>query len=141
VIDPRYHPDDALPFSPRRRRVSDRSATERPAFTLVELLVVIAIGAALMGLLLSAVQSVREAANRSHCQNNLRQIGLALHHHHDTPGSFPPGYTVTGTDNLEMGGFGAFVPLLPFLEQDDLARGWNLAGKWYAEERGTRREQ
>src|SRR2546425_6404805 len=103
----------------------------RIGFTLIELLVVIAIIGILIALLLPAVQRVREAANRAACANNLRQLGLALHQHHDALGSFPPGITVVGTDNLEMGGFGGLVPLLPFLEQDNSVRRWDPHKLWY----------
>lgn len=105
--------------------------SERSAVTLVELVVVVAIIAVICALLLPAVQKGREAANRLQCQNNLKQIGLALHQYHDRTGSFPSGSTVHGTDNTEMAGFGGFVPLLPFLEQEPLYRRWNLNGKWY----------
>ena len=104
---------------------------KRAAFTLVELLVVIAIIAVLIGLLLPAVQKVREAANRMACRNNLKQIGLALHHYHDVTDGFPPGYSGGGSDNLELGGFGGFVRLLPYLEQDALFARWDLNKKWY----------
>ncbi len=101
----------------------------RQAFTLIELLVVIAIIAILVALLLPAVQQAREAARRSQCKNNLKQIGLALHNHMDTYGSFPPGYVCydetsqrfrTGgwqDDDRNEIGFSWLPMLFPFMEE------------------------
>lgn len=117
--------------TPRRRQPG--------GFTLIELLVVIAIIAILIALLLPAVQQAREAARRTQCRNNLKQIGLALHNYHDSFSVFPMGYSDVLAGNTERNGSGwswaTFI--LPYMDQAPLYNQFNFSTTPYANTLGS----
>src|SRR5438874_2203582 len=99
-------------------------APKRTAFTLIELLVVIAIIAILIGLLVPAVQKVREAANRANCQNNMKQLGIALHNYHGAFLRFPAAKQTTPTVQ-------SWYPyILPYIEQENLFKQYRFDLDW-----------
>jgi prepilin-type N-terminal cleavage/methylation domain-containing protein len=99
------------------------SRATRTAFTLIELLVVIAIIAVLIGLLVPAVQKVREAANRTACADNLKQIGLAIHNYHSARRSFPP-------DRIANDWITWAVVIMPYIEQDNAYKLWDQTRRY-----------
>ena len=109
-------------FDISSRPVPEVGMVRRAAFTLIELLVVIAIIAVLVGLLLPAVQKVREAAGRAKCLNNIKQVALAAHSYHDANARLPGAVYLSRTRNSSL-----FVELLPYLEQAALYQQWDFA--------------
>jgi prepilin-type N-terminal cleavage/methylation domain-containing protein/prepilin-type processing-associated H-X9-DG protein len=117
-----HHPKDPNMF------ITNRSfQLHRQGLTLIELLVAIGIIGVLIALLLPAVQAAREAARRTHCSNNMRQIGIALHSYHDTYRMFPAGWNARNANNpLGEPGWGWAARILPFAEQSQVYKRLNL---------------
>src|SRR5262249_6375931 len=121
------NPGDVGSFRTRSGGWVMRRSGHRGGFTLIELLVVIAIIAVLIGLLLPAVQKVREAAARSSCQNNLKQIALAVHNYHDANGLMPVNSLITDQQNNWVSpNWSWLARILPYVEQEPLYRNANI---------------
>ncbi len=112
-----------------------RAPRQRRGFTLMELLVVIAIITTLVGLLLPAIQYIREPANRTVCANHLKQIGLAMHYYENVHGRLPA-FSKDGPDAASW-----CVMLLPYLEQQDLYKQWDLSKSFYEQTETVRLTQ
>jgi prepilin-type N-terminal cleavage/methylation domain-containing protein len=111
----------------------------RAGFTLIELLVVLAIIGTLIALLLPAVQKVREAANRTKCANNLKQLGLGIHHFHDAYGTLPPSRIYHVNQAGFSGSWAAWtVLIMPFIEQDNLYKQWDLSRRYFEQPASAR---
>lgn len=129
IVLGKYSRDFYLLICERKGRKMRQRFSKRHGFTLIELLVVIAIIAILIALLLPAVQQAREAARRSTCKNNLKQLGLALHNYLDTHKVFPPGNLGRcTTPDINSSGL---VMLLPFIDQAPLYNQFNFNGTMY----------
>src|SRR5262245_27167374 len=107
------------------KNAARRSGFPRPGFTLIELLVVIAIIANFIGFLLPGIQKVRESANRSQCQNNLKQIGVAAQNYHIAVNRLPPAWL--GNNDIDPDGWASWgVLILPYIEHEIVYQLWNF---------------